>query len=144
MDMGLTDHHPKHCQCLSCSYRKQMASERELLTQKLKQQLADGQTVAMVQPAVAVGIQTTLTERKKTHGDFAHTAGTSQHLKRELRLYHRDDQHGRAFDHLPCVQQEALDMICLKLSRIITGDPNHKDHWHDIAGYAALGEKACK
>jgi len=33
---------------------------------------------------------------------------------------------------------ESLDLICTKLSRIVTGDCNHQDHWLDIAGYATL------
>ncbi len=40
--------------------------------------------------------------------------------------------------------KEALDMIALKISRIVSSDGNFRDHWHDIQGYAALGEKACK
>lgn len=35
-------------------------------------------------------------------------------------------------------QQEALDMICHKIGRILNGDPDYADSWHDIAGYAQL------
>ena len=35
-------------------------------------------------------------------------------------------------------QQEALDMICHKIGRIINGDPDYADSWVDIAGYAQL------
>jgi hypothetical protein len=35
-------------------------------------------------------------------------------------------------------QREALEMIAHKIARILSGDPNHKDHWEDIAGYAEL------
>ena len=35
-------------------------------------------------------------------------------------------------------QLEALDMIFSKIARIINGDPNYADSWHDIAGYAKL------
>jgi len=31
-------------------------------------------------------------------------------------------------------------MICHKISRIVNGDPNYKDSWHDIIGYAKLIE----
>ncbi len=41
-------------------------------------------------------------------------------------------------DRLNQVQRIALDMIALKLGRIVAGDPNHRDHWDDIAGYARL------
>ena len=31
-------------------------------------------------------------------------------------------------------------MILSKISRLVTGDPAHKDSWHDIQGYAKLAE----
>lgn len=40
------------------------------------------------------------------------------------------------------VQQMCLDMISMKLSRMINGDINYRDNWVDIIGYCkgALGE----
>jgi exopolyphosphatase/pppGpp-phosphohydrolase len=38
--------------------------------------------------------------------------------------------------------KHALIMTAVKLSRILNGDPNHKDSWHDIAGYATLAERS--
>jgi len=35
-------------------------------------------------------------------------------------------------------------MIAHKIARIINGDPNHLDSWHDIAGYATLVEQELK
>ena len=32
-------------------------------------------------------------------------------------------------------------MILHKISRIVNGDPNYKDSWTDIIGYAKLVEK---
>ena len=32
-------------------------------------------------------------------------------------------------------------MIAHKIGRILAGDPNHIDHWLDIAGYATLVAK---
>jgi DNA-binding CsgD family transcriptional regulator len=40
--------------------------------------------------------------------------------------------------HLYPDQLLALDMIAVKISRILTGNPNHRDSWLDIAGYAKL------
>ena len=37
-------------------------------------------------------------------------------------------------------QREALEMQAVKMSRIVSGDPNFPDHWHDIGGYAKLVE----
>ena len=78
-----------------------------------------------------------LTEREKTHGSFARNAHYSQELKRIFT---------HAFNGAPSmneVHREALDMIALKLSRILSGQANFKDHWDDIAGYAKLGSEAC-
>jgi len=35
-------------------------------------------------------------------------------------------------------QRYAMFMFCAKMARLLNGDPNHKDSWHDIAGYATL------
>ena len=78
-------------------------------------------------------VQETLEERKETHGDFAVNAEFTQRLK----FLCRNSQ----LVQLSHVQAEALDNICQKLGRIITGNPNHADNWHDIAGYATLAER---
>ena len=74
-----------------------------------------------------------LAERGKTHGDFAENAVCSQNLKAIV--------YGHGCELLTPVQREALDNICQKISRIITGNPNHKDSWVDIAGYATLAAR---
>jgi len=77
-------------------------------------------------------IKDTLALRKSTHGDFIDNAVVAQLFKAIL----RDKQIVRmSYYHV-----EALDAICCKIARIITGDPNHVDSWHDIAGYATLVE----
>mgnify|MGYP001596935669 CR=1 FL=1 len=80
-----------------------------------------------------------LEERQKTHGSFVNNAQVSQFFKR----YIRKSQTGYADGGFSDVHQEALDMICLKLSRILSGQANFKDHWDDIAGYAQLAAEAC-
>ena len=75
-------------------------------------------------------IEKTLKQRQKTHGDFATHAEISQKLKAVL--WEND------FQELDADQIEALEMICHKIARVLNGNPNHHDHWHDIAGYATL------
>lgn len=77
-----------------------------------------------------------LIERQKTHGSFEKNAQYSQTIKAVFREagYH-------AFDNR---QVEALDMIALKLSRILSGQEKFKDHWNDGAGYFNLGAEACE
>ena len=36
-------------------------------------------------------------------------------------------------------QAESLEMIALKIARILSGNPDYSDHWDDVIGYAKLG-----
>ncbi len=74
-------------------------------------------------------IEETLKERGSIHGEFSINSAIAQDLKKIV----RDNAQS-----LSDIQKESLDMIMHKVSRILAGDPNHKDHWHDIAGYATL------
>lgn len=78
-----------------------------------------------------------LIEREKTHGAFTDVSTVSQMLKRTFRieLQHRT--------HLDVRHAEALDMIAVKLARIVCGNIHDPDHWLDLAGYAKLGMEAC-
>ena len=78
-------------------------------------------------------IKKVLQERGVTHGNFKDNARVSQALKALLEHELNISAVGMTSD-----KSEALDMIALKLSRIVTGSPNVKDHWLDIAGYATL------
>jgi hypothetical protein len=74
-----------------------------------------------------------LDERGQRYGTFEGHAGIAQSLKMIIRtnLVVRNKV-------LKADQQEALDMICHKIARIVNGDPNYADSWIDIAGYAKL------
>jgi len=76
-------------------------------------------------------INETLEQRRQTHGDFNTHAEISQRLKDTMYQY-------SDFKYLASDQKEALDMIVHKIARILNGNPNVHDHWHDIAGYATL------
>ena len=80
-----------------------------------------------------MNIDEILAERGKTHGDFKDHAETAQRLKSTLREQSKGWQ-----IWLSHTQQEALEMICHKIARIVAGDPDFVDHWRDIAGYATL------
>lgn len=79
-----------------------------------------------------------LQERAKTHGPFKTNAAISQRIKGLIRNSEMETN-----DMLSDVHREALDMIALKISRILSGQSRFKDHWDDIAGYAKLGAEAC-
>jgi hypothetical protein len=38
------------------------------------------------------------------------------------------------------VQKQALTVIADKIARVLSGDPDYADNWHDIQGYAKLEE----
>jgi hypothetical protein len=82
-------------------------------------------------------------ERRTTHGNFAHTAKTSEELRAALTVALRLNP---VWDtgELPYEIYESLHMLCTKLARIANGDPLHADHWRDIAGYATLALEAAK
>jgi hypothetical protein len=42
------------------------------------------------------------------------------------------------WQHLSDAKKEVLEMIAVKIGRILNGDPNYKDSWHDIIGYVKL------
>lgn len=78
-------------------------------------------------------IQSTLTERGKTHGDFTQNSSVIQALKFDM-------QASANYNSLRPHMREALEMIAHKIGRILCGNPNEPDHWKDIAGYATLVE----
>ena len=80
-----------------------------------------------------------LTERGKVHGDWSFNASVQRCLKDQIRVGLKQRSEAGLWP-LTIPQLEALDMICVKISRIIAGDPSHADHWDDIAGYAQLGK----
>lgn len=76
-------------------------------------------------------IDNVLADRQTSHGNYADTARTVQHLKQAMR-------EGNNWSILSDMQRETLDMIVMKIGRILSGDPDHVDHWDDITGYARL------
>ena len=75
-------------------------------------------------------IHDVLQERNTSHGDFRTQFDCAQQLKGVLKTFNLF-----ALDN---VYREALEMILMKVSRIVTGKPDFEDHWRDIAGYATL------
>lgn len=74
-----------------------------------------------------------IAERGNRYGDFEGHAEITQTLKLNAASFLLRRQKA-----LNPSQQEALDMIFHKIGRILNGDPNYKDSWIDIAGYAQL------
>lgn len=79
-------------------------------------------------------IDATLGERGTRYGEFTDNAATSQAIK--AALHQSIHWYDMAAD-----QREALEMIGHKMARIVNGDANYVDSWHDIIGYARLVEE---
>lgn len=79
-------------------------------------------------------IDNTLNERGTRYGDFEDHAFITQDLKAVM-------QETPNWDQLKADQKEALEMVAHKIGRILNGDPNYIDSWHDIVGYIRLVEQ---
>lgn len=78
----------------------------------------------------------TLEERGSKYGDFTDVSDTIQDLKGVMHNHPN-------WKKLSPDKKEALEMIQHKIGRILNGDPNYPDSWHDIGGYAKLAEERC-
>jgi hypothetical protein len=87
-------------------------------------------------------VEAILAERRKVHGDF----DVHAHLTQKLKIAMQSDVlvNSNYPRQLTCSQCEALEMIQHKIGRILAGNPNHIDHWDDIAGYATLVANALR
>lgn len=75
-------------------------------------------------------VDDTLNQRQSQYGDFSKVAEATQGLMFVANSY--------SYQNMSDSQKEAIHMIFSKISRLLNGDPNHVDSWHDIAGYATL------
>lgn len=80
-----------------------------------------------------MSIDKTLAERGSRYGDFADHAKIAQAIQDDMRI-------GEGWSRLDDVKRQALTVIADKIARILSGDPNYADNWHDIQGYAKLVE----
>lgn len=80
-----------------------------------------------------MSVENILDERGLRYGKFKDHAFVAQSLKSIITV-----ELMKRAKNLSCDQQEALEMICHKIARIINGDSDYVDSWVDIAGYATL------
>ncbi len=79
----------------------------------------------------AAALLDTIAARESQYGEFQTQAATAQLIKTSF----------TGLAKLEPDMAEALELIATKISRILNGNPNKLDHWHDIAGYATLIEQ---
>jgi len=78
-------------------------------------------------------INDTLNERGAKYGSFIDQGRIEQNIKTAF----ADSPNWAT---LKPDAKSALEMIATKISRILKGDPDYNDSWHDIIGYAKLVE----
>jgi hypothetical protein len=80
------------------------------------------------------GVDATLQARGTKYGVFADQARITQAMKAAM-------VDSPNWDKLPADMKEALEMTAHKIARILNGDFNYQDSWHDIIGYIRLVER---
>jgi hypothetical protein len=76
-------------------------------------------------------ISETLRERGSRYGSFADHARVTQAIKAAMAA-------SPNWTTLADDMREALEMNAHKVGRILCGDPDYHDSWHDIIGYTKL------
>lgn len=76
-------------------------------------------------------IDQTLAERGSRYGAFIDHAAIVQDLQTVMAKTPN-------WERLKPDQKQALQVIADKIGRMLNGDPDYHDNWHDIGGYAKL------
>ena len=79
------------------------------------------------------GIDDTLAQRGSRYGEYKEHARITQGIKRAM----ADSPNWAT---LGDDKKECLEMVAHKIGRILNGDPDYKDSWHDVIGYVRLVE----
>ncbi len=82
-------------------------------------------------------VESTLAERGTRYGSFVDHAAISQAIICSM-------MGGKNWYSMKPDQRQALTTIADKIARILNGDPDYLDNWHDIQGYAKLVEDRLK
>lgn len=88
-------------------------------------------------------VTSTLQARGNRYGAFAENAAIADALQTVMQSGAGVRTNWADLDE---TKRQALVNISAKISRILSpsADPEYKDNWHDIQGYAKLGEDSCK
>ena len=79
-----------------------------------------------------LSVEGTLAERQKTYGCFEDVATVTEEIIKALKIGN--------YDNMPKPHKMAMYMIASKMARLVNGDFNSIDGWHDIGGYSKLIE----
>ena len=85
-------------------------------------------------------VDATLAERGNRYGDFTDHARIADALHAIVIGDTPVGKFNTSWGVMKPFQRQALRAIVEKLARILNGDPDYIDNWHDIQGYAKLVE----
>ena len=89
---------------------------------------------------ILAGVDATLAERGARYGDFTDHAKIAEALHGILVGDTPAGKFNTSWGVMKPFQRQALRVIADKIARILNGDPDYVDNWHDIQGYAKLVE----
>jgi hypothetical protein len=93
-----------------------------------------GEMLMSTSPSTMSNIEKTLEERGGLYGSFDTHAEYAEAFNQ---VYEASPN----WCEMRADSKEALRIIANKIGRILNGDPEYDDNWHDIAGYATLVEQ---
>jgi hypothetical protein len=85
-------------------------------------------------------VRDTLNERGGRYGRFDAHAMLAEQLIRVAQFHPHKFEERKGWLKMAADQRHAIRYILDKIARILEGDPDYIDNWHDIAGYATLIE----
>ena len=106
-----------------------------LMNFKINQSKSLNDQYAEIEQVRQQTIEATLAERQAQYGCFEDVAFVTENIMATLSKVRTN-----GLSDLPHPHRMALYMIASKMARIVNGDFNHKDGWHDIGGYSKLIE----
>lgn len=95
---------------------------------------------AAPRPSEPTDVDDTLAERGNRYGDFTDHARIAEALHGILVGDTPAGKFNTSWGTMKPFQRQALRVIVDKIARILNGDPNYIDNWHDLQGYAKLVE----
>ena len=83
-------------------------------------------------------VEKVLSDRGSEYGKFSDVADVYYDLLQVINNHDSMAYDGYGASVVQRSAQCALDMVCMKIARLVSGSRCHRDSWLDIAGYAML------
>jgi len=81
-------------------------------------------------------VKETIKDRNSSYGDYGDQSEIAEQLIIAM-------ENTPGWSKLCAYKKQSMRMIQYKIARLLNGNSNHVDSWHDIAGYAELAKERC-